>query len=555
MKKKIFTNHFLHIYQIYMKHILCFIWVIFFLCCAISCNKDNTVSNFLIKAETFMNESPDSSLIILQQIENPTNLSDRQYALWCLLYTQAKDKNFETHTSDSLISIAINYFEQGKDKHNLMKSYYYAAVTWDDIGDSPRAQDFYLKALDLAKETDNNDFIGHIFSNLGSIYLYQDVLTTALGYEKNAVEIFSLLNDTINMAISYQNIGRIFIRNNDLDSALIYYTKTLPLLAKYDSVIIFNEIGSLYTQKGEYDKALNYIKRALSLSVSDNDNLFIYHNLGNLYHVSGKSDTAKYYLSMCIQSSNIYTKAAAHFSLASIEEQAKNWPDFISHYNDYRRLQDTISKANQSEYLNRIHGMFNYQQAEKKQLYYKQEADRKTIYQYRLIITLLIVIFASVGIIYLYRKKKQLELEQREKELNDQFQDLKRSEATIMFLERKFLIQKDSAEDFFSSELYKKMSEKENPKLTKKDWLDFEVYINRIHPGITERIKIRIPKIDIYELRLCYFKKLNCISVNQMSKLLNILPQAVSNKWTRLYSKIITGKNNYKDIDDFIANT
>ena len=39
--------------------------------------------------------------------------------------------------------LAVNYFEQGKDKHNLMKSYYYAAVTWDDIGDSPRAQDFF----------------------------------------------------------------------------------------------------------------------------------------------------------------------------------------------------------------------------------------------------------------------------------------------------------------------------------------------------------------------------------------------------------------------------
>ena len=167
-----------------------------FLCIIISCNKDDLVSNLLKNAEIVMAESPDSSLLILQQIKTPEKLSNELYALWCLLYIQAKDKNFETHTSDSLISIAVNYFENENDKHNLMKSYYYTAVTWDDIGDSPRAQDFYLKALDLAIEIQSNDFIGHIYSNLGSIYLFQDMLTTALDYEKKAVEKFTSLKDT-----------------------------------------------------------------------------------------------------------------------------------------------------------------------------------------------------------------------------------------------------------------------------------------------------------------------------------------------------------------------
>ena len=129
-----------------MKHIPCFFIMSIFLCNIISCNKDYSVSNLLKTAEIVMAKSPDSSLVILQQIKTPEKLSGELYSLWCLLYTQAKDKNFETHTSDSLISIAVNHFENGKDKHNLMKSYYYSAATWDDIGDSPRAQDFYLKA-------------------------------------------------------------------------------------------------------------------------------------------------------------------------------------------------------------------------------------------------------------------------------------------------------------------------------------------------------------------------------------------------------------------------
>ena len=536
-----------------MKHFICFCMISIFLFCIISCNEDNSVSDLLNRAESLINESPDSSFIILQEIKTE-NLSERQYALWCLLYTQAKDKNFETHTSDSLISIAVNYFERGNDKHNLMKSYYYTAVTWDDIGDSPRAQNFYLRALDLAKEMQDNYFIGRIYANLGSIYLYQDMLTTAFDYEKKAAEVFSLLNDTAAMVISYQNIGRIFTLDNNLDSALIYYSKTLPFMAKDDSVIIYNEIGSLYRHKGEYDKALIYIKRALSLPVSDNYKLLIYRNLGNLYQLSGERDSARYYLLQSIQSSNIYTRSDAYFSLASLEEQSQNWFAFISYQREYFRLQDTIVKTNQSEYLNRIQGMFNYQQAEKERFYYKQEADRKTIYYYRLIIALLIVIFAFASAIYFYRKKKQMELENKEREITAQSQELKKKESTLSFLNKKFLVQKDSVEEFFASKLFKKISEKENPKLTEKDWADFEVYINKMYPDITERIKIKIPSIDISELRLCYLKKLNCIKVNQISKLLNIQPQGVSNKWKRLYYKIESNKGFYANMDDFIAN-
>ena len=240
----------------------------------------------------------------------------------CLFYTQAKDKNAETHTSDSLINIAVNYFENGKDKRNLMKSYYYAASTWCDIGDSPRAQRFFLKALDMAKEIQDNKLMGLIYSYLGSIYLYQDMITNSLDYEKEAV-------------------------------------KTLPFLTKhYDSAMIYNEMGVLYKVKKEYDKALIIIKKALSLSTSEDDRLFIYLNLGSFYRLSGERDSALYYLSKCIHSTNIHAKSEAYLNLASLEE-AQNLTAFF-YYREYRLLQDTIAKENHNAFLIRAQEMFNY---------------------------------------------------------------------------------------------------------------------------------------------------------------------------------------------------
>lgn len=55
---------------------------------------------------------PDSSLILLESIPSPEKLSEEDYATGCLLMTQARDKNYVEHTSDSVIGVAVRYFEK-----------------------------------------------------------------------------------------------------------------------------------------------------------------------------------------------------------------------------------------------------------------------------------------------------------------------------------------------------------------------------------------------------------------------------------------------------------
>ena len=59
-----------------------------------------------------MGSRPDSSLILLESIPSPEKLSEEDYATWCLLMTQARDKNYVEHTSDSVIGVAVRYFEK-----------------------------------------------------------------------------------------------------------------------------------------------------------------------------------------------------------------------------------------------------------------------------------------------------------------------------------------------------------------------------------------------------------------------------------------------------------
>ena len=88
-----------------------FLILYFCLSSLIACRQTTTIAPVLHQAETFMSESPDSALLLLEAIQSPEKQSAEDYATWCLLLTQARDKNYLEHTSDSVINIAIDYFE------------------------------------------------------------------------------------------------------------------------------------------------------------------------------------------------------------------------------------------------------------------------------------------------------------------------------------------------------------------------------------------------------------------------------------------------------------
>ena len=68
------------------------------------------ISNDLNRAESLMNEYPDSALNILENIYIYGNESDEYKAKYGLLLTQARYKNFIDEVNDSLIRSSSEYF-------------------------------------------------------------------------------------------------------------------------------------------------------------------------------------------------------------------------------------------------------------------------------------------------------------------------------------------------------------------------------------------------------------------------------------------------------------
>lgn len=94
-----------------------------------------------------MPQHPDSALAFLEQIKNPESLSRKEKAHYYLLLTEAKDKTYATHTTDSLIAIATDYYEKTDDPARKAKAWYYRGRINQDLDKPLQAQEYYLKAL------------------------------------------------------------------------------------------------------------------------------------------------------------------------------------------------------------------------------------------------------------------------------------------------------------------------------------------------------------------------------------------------------------------------
>ena len=123
-------------------------------------------TNFrLAAADSLMEVRPDSALEILDSVDSKS-LSGENRAYYALLLTKAQYKNYITITSDSLINIALDYYDSG-DRH--IEALIYKGAALQDMGLTTEAIDCYKKAESLIPE-DNYELLGYVNMRLGSLY-------------------------------------------------------------------------------------------------------------------------------------------------------------------------------------------------------------------------------------------------------------------------------------------------------------------------------------------------------------------------------------------------
>ena len=202
---------------LFMRHILngCCLFLLSLM--LLACERNKKEISLLSSAERLIANQPDSALLVLQGIKTPERLSRAEQAHFYLLRTEAEDKCCIPHTTDSLISIAVNFYENTDEALRKAKAWYYKGRINQDLDRPLLAQDYYLKALRERGKIHDHALLGRINNHIGLLYTYQDVYEKALPFQKEAVYHFSALNDSMGVAFASRDLARVYHMMDELE--------------------------------------------------------------------------------------------------------------------------------------------------------------------------------------------------------------------------------------------------------------------------------------------------------------------------------------------------
>ena len=554
------------------------------LLCLVSCSNRTSVSTELNKARSLMEMASDSSLAILDNITSPEKLSEKEYAAYCLLLTQALDKNYYIHDSDSLIMIATNYYEKHNDLLPLALSYYYAGRVYSDMQDALQAQQYYLKALALGESLNLPELLIKINSNLGTLYSYQDIYEMALPLYKKTLPLFENTNDSTNMSFVLRNIARVYTETHQQDSAFYYYQQAMKIATPQSIFSLLSDLGSLFLQTGRYKEAYNNIQAAIQSCDDPKLSHPLYLNLGEYYYRTAQYDSAQYCLNYSLQSPIIYTQAGSLYFLAQIEKQKLDFKNYLKYWEQYEQLRDSIDSDSHFENIRIVQSMFNYQRIADEKSKYEQEASQRMIIIYQILIIITVLSIISFFFFKKEQQKKKRLLDLKEKLYKQSLEYLEENKKKIVLLEqelssgqetigdvkrqlfetRKLMLEMENRQislkhdtmllveqDLRKSTLYTKIHQTEE-KLSDSEWSELFLLVDATYPNFKKGLLELCSRISLEELRICYLVKIN-IPVKRIAILMNITSSGVSQCRRRLYKKLTKEAENAEKFDSFIA--
>lgn len=163
-----------------------------------------------------MFSDPQISLSVLESINYSQIKGNDDRALYALLLTQARDKCYRFETDDSLISTAVDYYENKilKNNDNLMLSHMYKGII--NLYSKNYSEALFESAVALSLTSDDDYFYrGKIHELMADLYSRSYNMTTAV-YHRSLAQYF--YNKTDKKLFSFYAANDLARNIMDIDS-------------------------------------------------------------------------------------------------------------------------------------------------------------------------------------------------------------------------------------------------------------------------------------------------------------------------------------------------
>ncbi len=214
----------------------------------------------------------------------------------------------------------------------LISIFHQLGNTWSGAGNKAKAIEYYKEEIRIAEKLNTKGGLVTSNMNIGNIYGEMEKLDSAFLYTTRGLENANLTGRKTYAGSMLRNIGKIYFKKGQIDSAKHYYRQSLLVSKEQNNVAgeipTHIALAQLYQKLLQPDSMKYYANTALQLAtelkvpayISDATNL-----LSSAWKMKGNTDSAFFYLSLSKSLRDSlhkdFTGKLTQFQNANFEEQ------------------------------------------------------------------------------------------------------------------------------------------------------------------------------------------------------------------------------------------
>lgn len=448
-----------------------------------------------------------------------------------------------------------------KENDNRMLGYAFAQFSsvYFYQGNYPGALEFCLSALKINELIGDNTAIANNLLKIAGIHASQKDFDSALKTIQRAFVITKNMKDSLKMSVCLTNMGNIYVEMEN-PVALQYFQKALKMsksMVNDQTINLHLNIGAIYTERGEFDKARKHLEEGLALASkigNKRNSCELWVKMGLLAFVQKQYQQSIDYTQKALNIANevkyLELQKDCYGLLSDIYAATGAFNQAYLNHVQYKSFSDSLFNEKNVREITTLENSYKYDKERQKSELEKASQELKIKSQKQVILLLLIVsflIFVLAFTIYwsnkLKKKVLRLEIENINNELEANqkamtaatlklVQNSERDAYCVKMLENiKTKSQEESQSDIRSLIADYKL------KSCNSNWEEFEVLFEKVNSSFYDKLNEQYPTLTPNERKLCVFLKLN-MSNKHISQITFQSEEALKKARLRLRKKL-----------------
>lgn len=364
-----------------------------------ACSDPNrNVKSILSAADALVMSQPEEALDTLQTIDasSSKNMNAADKALYDLLITEARFKNFQPIDKDSAIFQSVNYYRQHGPDDKLSRALIMQGAVYQERNELSAAMESFKEAEPILEQIGDKEQLGLLHTRIGETYQFGTTdVPEAIKRYREALRCFEAAGDQERIMNTYLSLARVLL-SDSTDVAESYLKKGLEMaISSGDKISIlsgYDLYSYLYRWRGDYSRVINIgktVARDFGETPKNPTEAEIYmtilYNCIESYAFEGQVDSARY-LASILPLQNQYDSLVFYAVNRDIATAEGDWREAFDCQREAHRIEDEMKQASYDAQLVEV---------ERK---YENSVLREQLYERNNRILVLVLVYAGISL-------------------------------------------------------------------------------------------------------------------------------------------------------------